>query len=153
MTDLRQDQAQIGDVLIRYATGIDQRDWDLFRTCWTPDVVADYGEIGEFRGIDAITDFMVASHLAMGPTHHRLTNFAINVGVGGDDDWAEVRSYVHAVLIAVPGDSSSWIDVVGHYDDRFIRMADGWRISHRAAYMARMMTAAGHTDGSPRIRR
>lgn len=62
MGSLLEDKSEIGEVLIRYATGIDQRDWDLFRTCWTPDVVADYGEIGQFAGIDVLTDFMFASH-------------------------------------------------------------------------------------------
>jgi SnoaL-like domain len=141
--DIREDQLQIGDVLIRYATGIDQRDWDLFRTCWTPDVVADYGEIGQFNGVDALTEFMVASHDAMGPTHHRLSNFVIDVGADGDRDRASARCYVHAVLIAVPGDPSTWIDAVGHYDDVFVRGADGWRISHRTVHMARVMTAGG----------
>ena len=143
MNDIREDQVQIGDVLVRYATGIDQRDWELFRTCWTSDVVADYGDIGEFTGVDAVTEFMVASHDAMGPTHHRLSNFVIDVGRDGDPDRACARCYVHAVLIAVPGDSSSWIDALGHYDDIFLRTTDGWRISHRTVHMARVMTAGG----------
>jgi SnoaL-like domain len=140
---LREEQAQIGGVLVRYATGIDRREWDLFRTCWTPDVVADYGEIGQFAGVDGLTDFMFASHDAMGPTHHRLSNFVIDVGAGGDPDRADARSNVHAVLIATPGDPNSWIDAIGHYDDTFIRTADGWRISHRIVRMARVMTAGG----------
>ncbi|CAN5565492.1 nuclear transport factor 2 family protein [soil metagenome] len=139
MSDLREDQAQIVDVLHNYATGIDQRDWDLFRTCWTPDVVADYGEIGIFTGIDALTEFMFASHNTMGSTHHRLTNFVVSV----DGDRAEARSYVHAILIAVPGDPNSWIDALGHYDDVFVRTPDGWRITHRTVHMGRVMTAAG----------
>lgn len=143
MGDLREDQLQIGEVLIRYATGIDRRDWDLFRTCWTADVVADYGEVGRFTGVDALTDFMFASHDAMGPTHHRLSNFVIDVGQDGDEDRASARSYVHAVLIATRGDSGSWIDIVGHYDDTFVRTADGWRISHRTVHVARAMTAGG----------
>lgn len=141
MTSAREDQAQIGDVLIRYATGIDQRDWSTFRSCWTVDVEADYGEIGQFCGIEALTAFMIATHDAMGPTHHQLSNFVINVGAEGDNDRADVRSYVHAVLIAVPGDSSTWIDAVGHYDDVFVRTPQGWRIYRRTVHMARVMTA------------
>jgi hypothetical protein len=135
------DRDQIGDVLIRYATGIDQRDWALFRTCWTPDVEADYGEVGRFSGVDALTDFMMASHDAMGPIHHRMSNFVIAVDPAGDR--ATVRSYVHAVLIAVPGDKSSWIDAVGNYDDVFVRTAEGWRISARTVQIARVLTAGG----------
>ena len=139
MSSLLEDKSDIGEVLVRYATGIDQRDWDLFRSCWTSDVVADYGEIGQFNGIDALTDFMFAAHDAMGPTHHALTNFAIDV----QGDRADVRCYVHAILIAVPGDSASWVDAVGHYDDKFVRTAEGWRINHRTVHIARVMSAAG----------
>jgi SnoaL-like domain len=135
------DREQISDVLIRYATGIDQRDWALFRTCWTADVVCDYGDVGKFDGIDALTDFMVASHDAMGPIHHRMSNFVIDVDPSGDH--AKVRSYVHAVLIAVPGDKSSWIDAVGNYEDVFVKTAQGWQISARIVHIARVLTAGG----------
>ena len=106
-------------------------------------MVADYGEIGRFSGVDALTEFMVASHDAMGPTHHHLSNFVIDVAGTGDPDRASARCYVHAVLIATPGDPESWIDAVGHYDDTLFRTVDGWRISHRTVHMARVMTAGG----------
>jgi 3-phenylpropionate/cinnamic acid dioxygenase small subunit len=31
------DRQQISDLLVRYATGIDRRDWPLFRTVFTED--------------------------------------------------------------------------------------------------------------------
>ena len=31
-------------MLVRYATGIDRRDWVLFRSCFTDDCEADYGD-------------------------------------------------------------------------------------------------------------
>ncbi|MCK9921556.1 nuclear transport factor 2 family protein [Frankia sp. AgPm24] len=34
----------IADVLLRYAVGIDRRDWDLFRTCFTDSCALDYGD-------------------------------------------------------------------------------------------------------------
>ena len=38
--------AQISAVLVRYATAIDSRDWELFRSCFTEDCRFDYGVIG-----------------------------------------------------------------------------------------------------------
>ena len=61
------DKAQIAEVLIRYATGIDFKDWPLLRTCWTDDVDVDYGEVGQFSGVDAITDLMRQLHDEHGP--------------------------------------------------------------------------------------
>lgn len=133
--DPHDDHAQITDVLIRYATGIDQRDWPLFRTCFTLDVDADYDSIGAFAGVDALTSVMEKAHGAMGPTFHRITNVVIDV----DGDHATARSYVHAVLIVSKEDRDNWVDVVGSYDDTFVRTDDGWRISRRASRTARML--------------
>jgi SnoaL-like domain len=146
--DMPDDEAQIGAVLIRYATGIDRRDWALFRTCWTHDVRADYGELGQFDGVDALTDLMTTIHQNMGPTYHRMSNFAIDIGSDDPDDpddtdHAKVRSYVHAVLMVTPDDPSVWVDAIGHYDDEFCRTADGWRISRRVWHPGRMLTSGG----------
>ena len=132
------DKEQIAEVLIRYATGIDFKDWALLRTCWTEDVDVDYGEVGRYSGADAITGLMEQLHGAMGPTYHRLTNFAIAV----DGDRATARCYVHAVLQAVPDDAASWVEALGHYDDEFLRTSDGWRISRRTTSIARVHAGA-----------
>ncbi|SEH72507.1 SnoaL-like domain-containing protein [Mycolicibacterium rutilum] len=133
------DKTQISEVLIRYATGIDAKDWALFRTCWTDEVDIDYGDLGTFTDADAFTDLMQQIHGGMGQTYHRISNIAVDL----DGDRATARSYVHAVLMAVPGDSNSWIDALGHYDDALVRTADGWRISKRTTNIARVLSAAG----------
>ncbi|MBL7489374.1 nuclear transport factor 2 family protein [Frankia sp. AgB1.9] len=137
MPDYREDQASISEVLIRYATGIDRRDWALFRTCWTPDVEADYGDMGRFDGADAITEFMTAVHKDMGSTRHQLSNFVIEV----DGDRATASSYVHAVLALSPTDPALWIDAVGGYEDELVRTADGWRISRRSFSATRLVSS------------
>lgn len=133
------DKAQITDVLIRYATGIDSKDWARFRTCWADEVDVDYGDLGKFTDADEFTAMMRQVHDGMGQTYHRISNAVIEV----DGDRATARSYVHAVLMAVPDDSTSWIDAIGHYDDELARTADGWRIVKRTTHIARVMSAAG----------
>lgn len=132
------DEAQIADVLVRYATGIDFKDWELFRTCWTDDVDADYGDVGRFTGADALTDLMARIHGGMGPTYHRLSNIAVTV----DGDRATARSYVHALLMAIPDDAASWVEAIGHYDDEVVRTPDGWRIARRTTHIARVRSGA-----------
>ena len=136
MADDRSDREQICDVLIRYATGIDTKDWSLFRTCFTDDVRADYGEIGVWDGVDQITEYMSVTHAAMPRTNHMMSNFAIDI----DGDAASVTSYVHVVLI-VSEDPFTWIDGVGQYADRFVRTADGWRIRERTYSMSRLLAS------------
>jgi 3-phenylpropionate/cinnamic acid dioxygenase small subunit len=134
------DREQINDVLVRYATGIDTRNWALFRTCFTPGVRADYGDIGAWSGVDAITEFMATSHEGMVATKHLVSNVAIEL----EGETASVVSYVHAVLVRSQ-DPPSWIDAVGHYVDRFLRTPGGWRIAERTYRMTRLLTSA-HTN-------
>jgi 3-phenylpropionate/cinnamic acid dioxygenase small subunit len=121
----REAKQDIAEVLVRYTTGIDRRDWDLFRTCFTEDCRADYGGIGSWRGVDGITGYMVTAHAGMGHTLHRLSNIAVTVA----GDVAEARSYVDAVVMAPDG--SSGINAMGFYDDDLVRTGGGWRIAER----------------------
>ena len=130
------DKEQIAEVLIRYATGIDSKDWPLLRSCWTDEIDVDYQQLGRFTSADVLIDVMRQLHENMGPTYHRMSNFVIAV----DGDRATVRSYVHAVLMLQRDDSTNWVDALGHYDDVFVRTPDGWRISKRVSRTARTLT-------------
>jgi 3-phenylpropionate/cinnamic acid dioxygenase small subunit len=128
----REDRQDIADVLLRYATGIDRRDWPLFRTAFTEDCELDYGDIGTWNGVDAVTKFMDESHAMAGHTMHRLTNQVITV----DGDRAEARTYVDGLIMAADNDSG--VNAVGFYDDGLVRSADGWRIARRRFTLVRV---------------
>jgi 3-phenylpropionate/cinnamic acid dioxygenase small subunit len=130
----RDDRQDISDLLVRYATGIDRRDWPLFRTVFTDDCELDYGEIGSWRGADAVTDFMDRVHALAGHTLHRLTNHAITV----DGDNATARTYIDGLIMA--GDNSSGVNAVGFYDDEIVRTGQGWRIARRRYTQVRLTT-------------
>ena len=134
MSDDRADKHDIAEVLVRYATGIDTRDWDLFRTCFTEDLLAEYDGIATWHGVEEITASMESSHAEMGHTMHQLANLAITV----DGDDASARSYVDAVLMAADGQTG--LNPRGIYDDRLVRTADGWRIAHRRYTMVHLGT-------------
>jgi 3-phenylpropionate/cinnamic acid dioxygenase small subunit len=121
----REDRQDISDLLVRYATGIDRRDWPLFRTVFTDDCELDYGEIGAWKGVDAVAQFMEQVHAPAGHTMHRLSNQAITV----DGDTAVARTYVDALIML--GDNSNGVNGIGFYDDEIIRTLDGWRIARR----------------------
>jgi len=137
MTTPRSDHDLITDVLVRYATGIDTKDWPLFRTCFTADVHADYGpDVGVWNDADEITEYMTVMHQDMLDTKHLLSNFAIEV----DGDAASASTYVHAVLV-VTDDPLTWFEPVGRYVDRLVRTPDGWRISDRTFHSTRMLSS------------
>ena len=132
--DLRQDVAEL---LVRYATGIDRRDWALFRTCFTEDCHADYGDLGVWDGVDAITAFMERSHASMGHTLHRITNEAVT----RNGNAVAARSYVDAVLMAA--DNQSGVNAIGSYDDDLVQTDHGWKIARRRFTLVRLSAIAG----------
>ena len=120
--EVRQD---VADVLIRYATGIDARDWALFRTCFTDDCDADYGEdIGVWHSAEEITDWMRAAHEPCGPTMRRITDIAVTPRHGG----VSSRSYVDA-LVMFPG-SQAGTRATGYYDESS-STPQAWRHARR----------------------
>jgi 3-phenylpropionate/cinnamic acid dioxygenase small subunit len=134
----RDDRQDIAELLLRYATGIDRRDWPLFRTVFTDDCELDYGVIGAWQGVDAVTDFMEQVHALAGHTMHRLSNLAITL----DGDKAAARTYIDGLIMAA--DNTSGVNAIGFYDDEIVRTEDGWRIARRRYTQVRLTTV-----GSP----
>jgi 3-phenylpropionate/cinnamic acid dioxygenase small subunit len=130
----RDDRQDISELLVRYATAIDRRDWPLFRTVFTDDCELDYGEIGRWQGVDEVTDFMAKTHAMAGHTLHRLSNQVITV----DGDEASARTYVDAVIMF--GDNQAGVNAWGFYDDGIVRTSDGWRIARRRFTQVRVAT-------------
>ena len=130
------DRGEILDVILRYATAIDRRQWSSFSSVFTDDAELDYGQVGQWVGADAIMDFMRRAHAAARHTMHRLTNHVINV----DGDNAVVRSYVDALILVEDG---SGANAIGFYDDRLRRTSDGWRITSRTYTPVRLVAVNG----------
>lgn len=130
----REDRQDISDLLVRYATGIDRRDWPLFRTVFTDDCELDYGEIGRWSGVDEVTDFMDKTHAMAGHTLHRLSNQVIAV----EGDNATARTYVDAVIMF--GGNQAGVNAWGFYDDEIVRTGEGWRIARRRFTQVRVAT-------------
>lgn len=119
------DRDAIVEVLVRYATGIDSRDWQLFTTCFTDDCDADYGAIGHWHGAAEITEWMAKAHDPLGPTMHQVGNFTVHI----NGDWATARTYVHGVITMQ--DRSLTVHAYGWYDDELTTTPDGWQIARR----------------------
>jgi hypothetical protein len=121
-----EDERQIAATLVRYATGVDSRDWALFRTCFADGLHADYGDFGTWTSPEAITGAMEQLHAPVGPTLHRMTNIVTGAITGG----AKVRSYVDAILLPKEPDGPIH-RACGYYDDELVKTDDGWKIKRR----------------------
>ena len=131
--------AAVSEVLVRYATGIDRRDWELFRTCFTGDCDVDYGTLpnGEaltWKNVEDLAVWMEAGHRDMGHTLHRITNQRVE----HDGDDVTARSYVDALLMAPDGQLI--MNSAGYYDDRLVDTGSGWQIAWRRFTAVRWQT-------------
>jgi 3-phenylpropionate/cinnamic acid dioxygenase small subunit len=122
------DRAEISDVQLRYATGLDSRDWRLFRSCFTDEIETDFTSVfgGEARKVNADrwTEAARRSLSGLAATQHMITNHVITV----DGDAATCIAYVQARHF-LPNDSGDSMQTMfGYYTNRFVRTPAGWKI-------------------------
>jgi 3-phenylpropionate/cinnamic acid dioxygenase small subunit len=123
------DRAEISDVQLRYATGTDSHNWELFRSCFADDIEVDFSEgfgmpIVNLKADEWING--VAPRMeSFKATQHMITNHVITFD---DEDHATCVAYVRAThhLPNSTGDSDQ--TVYGYYTNRFERTSSGWRI-------------------------
>jgi ketosteroid isomerase-like protein len=121
-----QDVLAIRDVVDRYCVGIDRRDWDLVRSCFTADCDADYGRSGRWHEREPFVAWLDEVHRDVGPTMHRLTNHQVHV----EGDVATATSYLDA-LLHVEHRGFDLLHVIASYADELVRTDDGWKIASR----------------------
>ena len=124
------DRAEISDVQLRYATGTDSHDWELFRSCFTDEVEVDFSDgFGQPVVRLAADDWVKGTAPRMESftaTQHMITNLVITFD---GDDFATCAAYVRASHHLPNGTGDSDQTVYGYYTNRFERTAHGWRIA------------------------
>jgi hypothetical protein len=124
------DEKQIIDVINAYTTALDTRDWDLLKSCFTPDGDADFGNISGVGALDtpqAVVDLCRGALENLQATQHLQGNYWVQV----DGDTATAGCYLQANHFQEGAPGGSVFTVWGTYVDRFVRTADGWKIKHR----------------------
>jgi hypothetical protein len=121
-----QDEREVNALIHRYATGIDTKDFKMFRSCWADKIDCDYTNGQQWSTGDAITRFMERFHEDMPYTLHRMMNIVLT-----DDgvDQIKGRTYVHGLLMGQAG--VMLLDTSGYYDDVFRRINGEWKIVKR----------------------
>jgi ketosteroid isomerase-like protein len=66
------DRIAVQDVMLRYAAGVDERDANLYRSCFADDVAVFGMGSAPVRGIDAWMAFWTKALERYGPTQHML---------------------------------------------------------------------------------
>jgi hypothetical protein len=124
-----------------YALAIDARDWELFRTLFTPDVQADYPH-STFDGMDAWLGNFIPFHDTCAWTVHEITNHF--VGEDSQGIWGACYGWVRWTMKDTPGHMNR-AEVL--FRDR-LREDDGtWRIARRKLRMLSGWQQASLPDG------
>ena len=125
------DRLLIQDHIIGEAYALDERDWDAWEAHYTPDASIDWTEAGAIKGTPAAVRAWAAPLFATFPYpqyQHLTGNFQIRVT--GDDAACRHMQYI-AISLPSPGGgrqigfSGIW------FEDRLVRVGDGWKIESR----------------------
>jgi hypothetical protein len=128
------DRLEIDDLGTRYATAVDSKDWDLYRTCFTADAFIDYTAAGGISGgVDEITAWLDKALGGFTHTIHYVTNRAVVL----DGDAATGRlAYYNPMGLG----EDKLLIAAGYYNDKYARTDDGWRITERIEELTWMKT-------------
>lgn len=141
MTQEIADRIEIDDLLTRYATAVDTRDWDLYQTVFTADALIDYTSSGGIRGgVAEMTKWLSDALSIFSMSQHLVTNRDIRVA----GDTATSRSYFYNPMGRTKRDGTlDLMFVGGFYRDQLRRTGDGWRITERIQDTAWFSSAPG----------
>jgi ketosteroid isomerase-like protein len=122
------DRIEIDDLLTRYATALDAKDWDTWASCFTPDAHIDYTAAGGVKGtLSEVRRWLSEVMVGFPMTQHLVTNRAVHL----DGDTATCRSCLFNPM-GLPDNGSLMVFFDGgYYRDTLVRTADGWRITER----------------------
>ena len=135
------DRREIDDLLARYASALDERDWERLASCFAADAEANYGgATGRCVGYPAIEQLCrsilepldASQHLIAGP----------EVEIVGDE--AHARTGFQAQHVRRGCEGGSHFIIGGTYVDRLVRRPEGWRIASREL-------RAIWSEGNPRV--
>jgi len=125
------DRLAIVDLLSRYATALDHRDWALLDQFFTADAEGRYGG-RSLVGCEAVQRMIRGMLDGCGPTQHLLGNFRIELAGDEARSVCSIRAF-HAGIGAAAGQT---YEVFGEYRDALVRMPEGWRVARRLMWVS-----------------
>lgn len=122
------DRQDISDTIMKYATGIDRRNWPLYRSIFADEVEFDFSSFSGTPGTKMKADDWVAnvSSLQDGfdATQHVLTNFVYDIS----GDVAVVDVYMKAEHFLTNSEGDNSVALGGFYTHELRRGEEGWKI-------------------------
>lgn len=139
------DRADIDDVIHRYATGVDSRDWPLLRSIFAEEVLFDVrswtGGAPQLMRADDLVGWVTGMLSGFDATRHYSSNHVHRI----EGDEATCVSNMVALHYLVEGEAREMHASIGYYTRRLKRSPDGWLIhAHQLIITADMGERALH---------
>jgi hypothetical protein len=138
-----EDRVLISERVIKYAMGVDRRDWEMFAECFTDPVHADFSESGvpaaDFAR-DELVELVRVPLSGFTATQHLSPNHVIEFDER-DPDRAICYSYMYAQHYLKGSEGGDFFLLRGSYTNHMLRTAEGWRIE-------RLTQHASWSDGN-----
>src|SRR5215216_5831566 len=116
----------VSQVLYRYASSVDNKDWGAVRALFVDDAKARYGDYDELDGADAIIGFVERASEKRSWLHHLMSVY--HVDVRGDEATALTYHTSHQIETAEPDAVGI---IVARYEDRLRRVEGEWKIARK----------------------
>ncbi len=116
------DKQEIAELIYRYATAVDTKDWARMTSVFTEDAHLDYSSVGYAPGPrDEVLTILQKALDQLPMTQHFVTNIEVDL----DGDTARVRAMFYNPM-RLPG-MTELTYCGGNYHHEVIRTADGWK--------------------------
>jgi len=143
------DRAAISDTVIAYATGLDRRDWALYRSIFTDALEMEFSSVGIKAGAyraDAWVRSAQRLFAGFSATQHTSTNHVHDIS----GDAGTCVSSMQAEHFVAPGPdiaagAERWT-IGGYYVNELVRTPAGWKLRRVALHVT-------WTSGNPEVSR
>jgi len=125
---MRDDRTEILETIYCYATGVDTKDWPLYRSIFTDEIEVDFSSWDGRPARRIKADEWLAGVQALFPgfdaTQHAMTNPRVTI----EGDRASCVMYVQAAHFLRNDEGDAEFTLGGYYTDRLVRTAAGWKL-------------------------
>ena len=141
------DRMEIQDLLVRYCYAVDHRNFDEFKTIFTPDASIDYSVFGgPVAGVDETIAYLKETMPMFASFQHMISTSQIQL----DGDTAKVKTICHNPMVMPMGEELVVFTCGLWYVDEMVRTAEGWRISKRVEESSYMKDMPGMPVQGPK---